>query len=294
MFNPANVLRDIGATIIIWGAGLVLLVGGGVSSNTNEEVTPPIHAGATITAEEPNDAFVRGGQEKTDSAENEPVEIANQTDNALMSAVNSDQPEIADDTKEDPSETDSEAPVSQEKPPAQTAAVAMDADQKPVNTLTEEQIKERLEEYRKWVHQGEINIELAMDKLNVEQVASLTDFYVVKSGERIIQINKDGKSMVLLSEPDGRLITDLFDKNHWHPATNQALTKWRGNGPKTPPAEFIALNDKAELYLYRILSNASGNAQPESGAIFLVEITPVDSALHFEIAYVFPPDTKTL
>lgn len=317
MYKQSNLRRDIAATIVMFSIALVAVAGGALAKNAPKK-SGPVNAGATMESEPETDVFDRGANEPTEAPDakrqeqpDEQTEATPKNDEQAEELENRDSseaPEVAKaadvpdapDEREDADDItvtpdDFKADGNKQATPKNlvtTTVVPKPVTPKPVNPvekkeaplnqLSEAEIKERLAEYRAWVHKGELSIELDMSALSADQVKVLADFYVLKTDVTTLHISINGKPTVLTKMPEGRLITDLRLAKHWPASARDAASVWFGGGP-TEENLAIVLNDKAELHLYRVLVAGLGGKHPESGSNVLIGIRPGEGSLDFKV-----------
>ncbi|MDA1165821.1 MAG: hypothetical protein O3B13_22205 [Planctomycetota bacterium] len=313
MYNTKNLKRDLIATTVIAGFGLIMIAGGAVSSEPEVDAAP-IHAGATLDTQSAKDVFDEGARETeelewaepeptepdstVDAPETEVAEIqielppmeATEEPGAAESEETADTVTTPESEKVDDSEQPKPKADSKEKPKADRRAKnPVEQEKPPLNKLTEAEIKERLTKYRTWVHAGQINIEVDMTSLNAEQVAFLVDYYVLKTEQFNFRLEHSGESKVLSAIPEGRLITDLKLEKHWPRDTRKTAAQWIGNGPRLLNLA-VVLNDRAELHLYRILVDSVDGEYPKPGTAIVIGITSDDhQILNFKVINITPP-----
>lgn len=303
------------------------MVAGGAVSSRQIVDSGPIHAGATIEAEPPTDAFDRGTNKVIDNPDGtnsgRRITESDEPDHSganppVAAAISQANPEIAaagthaktSDTEVTNESSDRTDPVEAEMAVTERSTVddsatdnidttqvtesplpptnPVEQDVRPLHEMSEEEIRERLADYRAWVQKGQIDIELDLGRLSADQIQALVDFYVLNVDGTKLAIDPNGKALQLEEIPPGRLITDLNDERHWPAFTRPIASRLLGRGPKLLSMS-IVLNDKAELHLYRVLVDGLAEAFPKSGTTVFIGITVgEDGRLYFAVLKVVP------
>ena len=195
-----------------------------------------------------------------------------------------------------PNETDGSPPTEEKRPesptdpplvkPEPTRPVnPVEPSKKPLDKMTENEIKEKLAEYRTWVHEGQVEIELEMSSLSASDVARLVCFYVMRTDVTRLRLDLNGGTSELKEVPKGQLIADLANVEQWPPGTSAKSRIWFGEGIVDVNVA-IVLNKTAELHLYRVLVEGLNGKHPEPGSTVVVAIDPQNKTLVFAVVEV--------
>ncbi|QDT78258.1 hypothetical protein Mal35_16900 [Gimesia maris] len=176
----------------------------------------------------------------------------------------------ADSVKHDTRPRDNEL-----SPPPQLAdkpaeSNAIETSPPPVKQLTEEEIRERLDAYRSFVHKGRIYIELDLRSLKPSDIETLAAFYVFSTDVVRLQIDVGGTVKLLTQIPKGKLAADLLDSDQWPDDWRTTQRQWIGAGPADVNMTII-LSDATELLLYRALFAGLG-PEPKPDTKCLIQI----------------------
>ena len=319
MLIRANRIRDLWATGLILCGGLAMLAGGASLSKPPED-SGPIHAGATIESVPPKDVFEPGTNKVIDDpttpvsskpfiesnephqaeasfrsediAENHDIAADKKAENSKDTTSKSEtvgrsKPVVAKQTETEHSfaegstsdNDDSKQTTVNPEPPTNP----VEQEETPLQEMSKDEIKQRLADYRAWVHQGPIDIALDLSKLAALHIQDLVDFYVLDLDGTKYPIDRNGKRLPLDEIPPGQLVTDLNDDRHW-PRFTRTLS---GGGPKTINMA-IVLNDSTELSLYRALVNDIEGQFPKAGTTVYIRITNSDRELIYRVLKTIP------
>jgi len=314
VYNKFNMQRDIVTTGAIFGMAIIALAGG-AAKTPPPQTTGPIHAGATLEEAEPaKEVFERAASNKptpqprdqatnrsTHPQKNEPAAPEQTTKAAPVvksmkpTPATPLMPGQAPEKANEPSVSAQEGKHIPAVPIQRSAPVKpvnpVEPEKKPLDKMSEAEIKEKLAEYRTWVHEGEIDIELEMSRLSAVEVARLVDFYVMRTDSTRMQLDRDGKVSRLPQIPEARLIADLIYESQWPDGTRAKADAWFGGGIVDVNVA-IVLNKMAELHLYRVLVEGLNGKHPQPGSMVLIGIEPQDNDLVFQVVEVTAANNK--
>lgn len=307
MYHKSNFRRDLVTSGFMFGA-VILVVAGGPAKTQPPQNKGQMQAGAELedvdsTADVFDQAAPRDVASKPPKVEQEAdskqttrkpqappptpatstVSMPGKPGLAVSSLIANQKPKTK--TKERPADPapNKKRTIRPPTPPERSNPVEMQ--KKPLNKMSDAEIKGTLAEYRTWVHQGQIEIQLDMSRLSAADVAKLVEFFVMGTDASRMRISRDGSTSRLGRMPEGRLITDLVNESQWPPGTRAKADAWFGGGIVDVNVA-IVLNKLAELQLYRVLVDGLNGEHPAPGSSVVIAIGSNRGELVFDVVKV--------
>ena len=149
---------------------------------------------------------------------------------------------------------------------------------KPVGEMAKDELRDAVDRYRKWCHEGKIQVSLSTEQLPTEALARFVEFFVLQTVHSVIEVWPEGKSQPM-SDPTqaaGRLVGDL-DRQAWPAVLVAAAERWLGKANRA--TAFCVLTDQSQLLVYRALASGVGDRKLPSQAEYRLGLG-VDPATH--------------
>ena len=183
--------------------------------------------------------------------------------------------------REEPSGADPAAESPDTSPHRQPVPTEVERAPKKVESMSPSEIRQTVEQYRRWFHEGQYELTLDHARLSAEDLSELTAFWVLTSGTgNRLRVDRWGGAWSCQDVPEGMLIGDLNDEK-WPASLHEAARARFGRGYQAT-AQF-ALVDHAALLLYRALAQEIGRHDPQPGTEFVLRIDRENGRLKTEL-----------
>lgn len=139
---------------------------------------------------------------------------------------------------------------------------------KAVEEMSEHEVAEAVDQYRKWVHEGQISVSLDFSQISADQLSTILAFYLLRSETVTLAVDPNGQARRMDAIPAGRLIGDV-ERSHWPSLLTRAATEWLGPMHDTRMANLF-FSDRTELEVYRSVARSS----PRPGAKVRLRLLP--------------------
>jgi hypothetical protein len=165
----------------------------------------------------------------------------------------------------DSSEPSATAPIMPDGRATNPASTAVEPAPKPVRDMEQAELRETVEKYKQWCHDGKIQITLVRERVLPEAFERIVEFYVLSSISGRIKVLPGGGSQDLgdSSVNPGRLVGHL-ERTDWPKALESEANRLLG-GQHKATAIFV-LNDEGQLMVYRALGTAIGDKRQDHKA----------------------------